>query len=109
MRAVADTSIRHDRKVPGLRMSATGSCDDPVVTPTDRLRELAMRHAAFAWLDRQRAAGQETFSQKDTSGLTLAGETVRLMPTQQGIWKPGQLAAALSIRTVYRSEGSSRP
>lgn len=31
------------------------------------------------------------------------------MPTQQGIWKPGNLAAALSFRTVYRPEGSARP
>lgn len=31
------------------------------------------------------------------------------MPTQQGIWKPGQLAAALAFRTVYRPEGSDRP
>jgi len=79
------------------------------VTPADRLRELAIRHAAFAWLDRQRATGKETFSQEDTSGLDLAGETVRLMPTQQGIWKPGQLSAALSIRTVYRPDGADRP
>ncbi|WP_408897527.1 HNH endonuclease [Nocardioides sp. R1-1] len=79
------------------------------MTSPDRLRELAIRHAAFAWLDRQRAQGKETFTQQDTSGLTLAGETIRLMPTQQGIWKPGQLAAALSIRTVYRPEGSTRP
>lgn len=79
------------------------------MTPKERLRELAIRQAAFTWLDRQRAAGRETFTQEDTSGLTLAGETVRLMPTQQGIWKPGQLSAALSIRTVYRPEGSDRP
>jgi len=79
------------------------------VTPEDRLRELAVRHAAFAWLDRQRAAGKETFSQADTSGLTLAGETIRLMPTQQGIWKPGRFEAALSFRTVYRPEGARRP
>lgn len=79
------------------------------MTPAERLRELAVRHAAFAWLDRERAAGKETFTQEDTSGLNLAGETIRLMPTQQGIWKPGQLAAALSIRTVYRPEGSDRP
>lgn len=79
------------------------------VTPDERLRELAVRHAAFAWLDRQRATGKETFTQADTSNLLLAGETIRLMPTQQGIWKPGQLAAALSFRTVYRPEGSNRP
>lgn len=79
------------------------------MTPDERLRELAIRYAAFAWLDRQRAAGNETFTQEGTSGLPLAGETVRLMPTQQGIWKPGPLVGALSIRTVYRPEGSPRP
>lgn len=70
---------------------------------------MAIRHAAFAWLDRQRATGKETFTQDDTSNLALAGESMRLMPTQQGIWKPVQLAAALSFRTVYRAEGSDRP
>lgn len=79
------------------------------MTPDERLRELAVRHAAFASLDRQRANGKETFTQEDTSNLTLAGEPIRLMPTQQGIWKPGALAAALSFRTVYRPEGSDRP
>ena len=79
------------------------------MTPEERLRELAVRHAAFSWLDRQRAQGKETFSQADTSDLSLAGESIRLMPTQQGIWKPGQLMGALSIRTVYRPEGSERP
>jgi putative restriction endonuclease len=79
------------------------------VTPEERLRELAVRHAILAWLDRRRATGKEIFSQDDTSNLTLADETMRLMPTQQGIWKPGQLAAALSFRTVYRPEGAERP
>lgn len=77
--------------------------------PEQRLRELAVRHAAFAWLDRQRATGKETFTQHDTSNLMLLGEAFRLMPTQQGIWKPGQLQAALSFRTVYRPEGVDRP
>ena len=79
------------------------------MTPDERLRELALRHAAFAWLDRERAKGNETFTQESTSGLSFLGQTMRLMPTQQGIWKPGQLSAALSMRTVYRPEGSSRP
>lgn len=74
-------------------VTASQSCEDPRVTPDERLRELAIRHAAFAWLDTQRAAGRETFTQNETSHLSLAGETSRLMPTQQGIWKPGQLAA----------------
>ncbi|WP_447644186.1 HNH endonuclease [Nocardioides zeae] len=79
------------------------------MAPTNRMRELAIRHAAFAWLDQHRAAGKEIFRQDDTSGLHLAGETVRLMPTQQGIWKPSNLDAALSIRTVYRKAGLARP
>ncbi|MGN6781574.1 MAG: HNH endonuclease [Marmoricola sp.] len=79
------------------------------MSPDERLRELAIRHAAFAWLDRERARGNETFTQESTSNLVLLGETVRLMPTQQGIWKPGQLSGALSMRTVYRPEGSDRP
>ncbi|OJX95319.1 MAG: hypothetical protein BGO96_10695 [Micrococcales bacterium 73-15] len=79
------------------------------MSPDERHHELALRHAAFTWLDRQRAAGKEAFSQEETSGLDLAGETIRLMPTQQGIWKPRGHAAALSIRTVYRTEGTDRP
>lgn len=79
------------------------------MTPEQRLRELAIRHAAFAWLDQQRASGNEVFTQEQTSDLPLAGERVRLMPTQQGIWKPGSLEAALSFRTVYRPEGTDRP
>ena len=63
------------------------------MTPDERLRELAIRHAAFAWLDRERAMGNETFTQESTSDLSLLGENCRLMPTQQGIWKPGQLSA----------------
>lgn len=79
------------------------------MTPEARLRELAVRHAAFAWLDAHRATGKETFTQDDTTGLPLAGEVLRLMPTQQGIWKPAQLQAALSFRTVHRPEGAERP
>lgn len=79
------------------------------MTPEERLRELAIRHAAFAWLDARRATGQEIFTQDDTTGLSLAGEVHRLMPTQQGIWRPASLRAALSIRTAYRAEGVARP
>ena len=72
-------------------------------------REAQIRNAAFLWLDKQRAQGKETFTQAETSALVLAGERVRLMPTQQGIWKPRDFTAALAIRTVYRPHGSMRP
>jgi putative restriction endonuclease len=41
--------------------------------------------------------------------FTFEGQSLRLMATQQGIWKPKQLGAALSIRTVYASDPSRRP
>lgn len=77
--------------------------------PDQRRRELEIRHAAFAWLDRERALGNETFTQETTRNVVLGDEIMRLMPTQQGIWKPGKLSAALSMRTVYRPDGSDRP
>ena len=79
------------------------------MTPDERLRELAVRHAAFAWLDARRAQGREIFTQADTTGLQLADEMHRLMPTQQGIWRPASLRAALAIRTAYRPDGVARP
>lgn len=77
-----------------------GSWATPYVTSDERLRELAIRHAAFGWLDWQRAGGKERFTQVDTSNLVLAGEPIRPMPTMQAMWKPAQLTAALSFRTV---------
>lgn len=79
------------------------------MTPAEHLRETAIRAAAFDWLDARRAEGQESFTQAQTTGLLLAGETHRLMPTQQGIWKPATLAAAFSFRTVYRPNGIEAP
>ena len=65
--------------------------DNRPVVPDGRKRELAMRHAAFGRLDRQRA---EANGHSARSNLVLVGETLRLMPTEQGIWKPRQPAAA---------------
>lgn len=79
------------------------------MTPEERLRELVIRQEIFRWLDARRAEGVETFSQTSTSDLPIAGERIRLMPTQQGIWKPRNLGAALSFRTVYRPDGAMRP
>jgi len=44
---------------------------------------------------------QSQVRQEDLAPFSFQGSPVRLMATQQGIWKPRQLEAALSFRTVY--------
>ncbi len=79
------------------------------MTPDERLRELAIRHAAFARLDRRRDGGKEIFSQEDTSGLTLAGETIRAHAYSGRHLETGTTTAALSVRTVHRPRAPTAP
>jgi putative restriction endonuclease len=72
---------------------------------TDRL----IRSAAFAFLDGLATKGQLLVRQEDLAAFSVGGSSVRLMATQQGIWKPRQLEAALSFRTVYAPDPSQRP
>ena len=71
--------------------------------------ELAIRLAALAWLDGQRAHGIESWTQKQLAEFEFAGVRLPLMDLQRGIRKPAGMVAALSIRTVYRREGAARP
>jgi putative restriction endonuclease len=68
-------------------------------------RELAIRLAAQAWLDAERAHGHETWTQPQLADFHYRGEHIALMDPQRGIRKPASMAAALSIRTVHRSDG----
>lgn len=72
-------------------------------------RELAIRLAAQAWLDASRAQGRETWTQSMLADFHYRGERIALMDRQRGIRKPSGMAAALSMRTVYRAPGESRP
>jgi putative restriction endonuclease len=72
-------------------------------------RELAIRLAAQAWLDAQRADGIEAWSQKDLATFRFGTERIPLMDVQRGIRKPAGMAAALTMRTVYRRAGADRP
>ena len=47
--------------------------------------------------------------QDDLTPFSFEGSPLRLMATQQGIWKPRRLQAALSFRTVFASDPSQRP
>lgn len=77
------------------------------VSPVER--ELAIRLAAQSWLDAERAHGIEYWTQRTLENFRFAGEQLPLMDRQRGIRKPAGMAAALSIRTVYRRKGEERP
>jgi putative restriction endonuclease len=68
-----------------------------------------VRAAAFLFLDQLAADGKPLVRQEDLAAFRFEGAPVRLMATQQGIWKPRQLTAALSFRTVYASDPGKRP
>src|SRR5580704_8460609 len=68
-----------------------------------------LRVAAFAYLAGLASNGQPLVRQGDLAPFSFDGSPLRLMATQQGIWKPRQLQAALSFRTVFASDPSQRP
>jgi len=77
-----------------------GSVDcRPVVLPAET--DARLRAAAFAFLDRRSEDGLALVGQHELAEFSFEGQPVRLMATQQGIWKPKFLEAALSFRTVY--------
>ncbi len=68
-----------------------------------------LRQEAMEWLRIQTEGGHRPLSNHDLSKFEFRGQPFRLKATQTGIWKPRQLTAALSIVTVYRKPGVSRP
>lgn len=73
------------------------------------LDELAAREAAMAWLDERTAFGEREVTQPDVANFPFQGESVSLLLRQQGICKPRQLDAALSIRTTWTPPGAKPP
>ena len=72
-------------------------------------RDLALRRAAIAWLTVRTNDGLESIPSEDLRDFVFEGERIPLIDAQRGIRKPAVLDAALSIRTVYRPEGATRP
>lgn len=68
-----------------------------------------LRREAQAWLTVRTHDGQVPLSTDELSDFAIDGRPFRLMDRQRGIRKPKELAAALSIRTVYTVEGGVRP
>lgn len=79
-----------------------------VTTPDDF--DVRLRAAAFQWLSYRSNDGTTPLRYAELANdFAFEGRRVRLIPAQQGIWKPGNLKAALSIRTVYTPAGAERP
>jgi putative restriction endonuclease len=68
-----------------------------------------LRWAAISFLQQLALDGKPVVRQSDLGAFTFEGQSIRLMATQQGIWKPRQLTAALSFSTVYTGDPSKRP
>ena len=81
----------------------------PSMSSFDAETDGRLRAAAFAYLDGLAAKGQPLVRQDDLTPFSFDGSPLRLMATQQGIWKPRQLQAALSFRTVFAPDPSQRP
>jgi putative restriction endonuclease len=68
-----------------------------------------LRAEATAWLDRRAAAGEDLVTSTELSDFQFEGQRQPLVAVQQGIWKPRQLDAALSIRTTFTRPGAPPP
>ena len=76
----------------------------------DHDAEHRLRAAAFVFLGAlAERRGTPLVGQEELATFKFEGQSFRLMATQTGIWKPRQLSAALSFRTVFAKEPSQRP
>lgn len=72
-------------------------------------RDIALRRAAMAWLTVRTNDGLDSIHSEELRDFEFEGLRIPLMDAQRGIRKPAVLDAALTIRTVYRPEGATRP
>jgi putative restriction endonuclease len=68
-----------------------------------------LRWSAISFLKQLASDGNLLVRQSDLEQFSFEGQNIRLMAPQQGIWKPRQLTAALSFRTVYTADPNKRP
>lgn len=68
-----------------------------------------IRAAAFAYLDRATTRSGGLVRRDELAAVPFEGGSVRLIPTQQGIWRPRFLEAALSMVTIYVRPGEVPP
>jgi len=83
-----------------------------MTTPSHLDRDWRLRLAAFARLSsiRARKSGSDLVSSAELAeGFEFEGERIRLSPTRQGIWKPRQADAALTLVTAPPLPGRPAP
>ena len=68
-----------------------------------------LRQAAIEWLQMRTDGGLEALTRDEVLDFHFHGEAFKLQSTQQGIRKPRDFRAALSIQTVFRRPGHERP
>lgn len=68
-----------------------------------------LRHAAIAWLEKRTFDRQISLTRDQIGDFEWDGKPFRLIPSQQGIWKPRGFEATLSIVTTFRAPGQKRP
>ena len=73
------------------------------------LDDVAVREAALRWLDTRTEFGTRAVTQAEVASFPFLGQDVPLLLRQQGICKPRQLDAALSIRTIWTPPGLQPP
>lgn len=72
-------------------------------------RDKWLRMAAIEWLKFRTDDGAIPLTRDEIKDFRFEDEPFALQATQQGIRKPRQLSAALSIQTVFRKDGQQRP
>jgi putative restriction endonuclease len=80
-----------------------------VHSPLDEEFDRRLRAEAMTWLDRRTNRGTASVTRAELSDFALDGTRIPLVDPQQGIRKPRQLSAALSILTTYTRPGRPTP
>lgn len=68
-----------------------------------------LREAAISWVQMRTDDGRDPLTRDEIQDFEFSGEQFKLQSTQQGIRKPAEFSAALSIQTVFRRPGQERP
>ena len=75
----------------------------------DIARQDRLRREAVAWLTVRTQDGALSISREDLNDFVFDGEPFALLDRQRGIRSPAGWGSALSIMTVWRTEGAERP
>jgi putative restriction endonuclease len=70
--------------------------------------QLAIRHAAFRWLDDKLLSGQYEFRRKELQAFVYRETPFSLVDGQKGIWNPVSFSSTVSIVSMLKSKYEDR-